>query len=72
VYTKHMGFLYHAWAESFMGGWLTVDPTFKQIPVDATHISIASDDSGDVSQSIHKMIGKVKMEVLEYNYTEAR
>ena len=66
MYTKHIGFLYHAWAESFVGGWLAVDPTFKQIPADATHIRIASDDSGDISQSLHKMIGKVKMEVLEY------
>jgi hypothetical protein len=66
VYTKHIGFLYHAWAESFIGGWLAVDPTFRQVPADATHIRIASDDSGDISQSLHKMIGKVKMEVLEY------
>jgi len=66
VYTEHKGFLYHAWAESFIGGWVSVDPTFKQVPADATHISIASDESGNISESLHKMIGKVKMEVLEY------
>jgi hypothetical protein len=67
VYTKDTGgFLYHAWAESFIGGWLAVDPTFKQVPADATHISLATDDSHDVSPSIHKMLGKVRMEVLDY------
>lgn len=66
VYTKDMGFLYHAWAESFIGGWLAVDPTFKQVPADATHISLATDESYDVSPSIHKMLGKVRMEVLDY------
>jgi hypothetical protein len=66
VYTKDMGFLYHAWAESFIGGWLAVDPTFRQVPADATHISLAGDDSHDISPSIHKMLGKVRMEVIDY------
>lgn len=40
VYMEGMGFLYHAWAESFVDDWLPVDPTFNQVPVDATHIKL--------------------------------
>lgn len=40
VYMEEMGFLYHAWAESFVDDWLPVDATFNQIPVDATHIKL--------------------------------
>ncbi len=40
VYSKeYRGFLYHTWAESLVDGiWMAVDPTFQQIPADATHI----------------------------------
>ena len=37
VYMPDQGFLYHSWAESFVGEWLAVDPTFGQLPADATH-----------------------------------
>ncbi len=66
VYASQGGFLYHAWAESYVNGWLAVDPTLKQVPADATHIKIASDDSNDEAGSLLKMVGKVKMDVLEY------
>ena len=34
-------FLYHAWDEVWLGsGWLSVDPTFDQMPVDATHVKL--------------------------------
>jgi hypothetical protein len=66
VYSKQVGFLYHAWCESYINGWLAVDPTLKQIPPDATHIKIAAGDSEDSASSILKMVGKVKLEVLEY------
>jgi transglutaminase-like putative cysteine protease len=30
---------YHEWAEAYDGrGWLAIDPTFNQVPADATHI----------------------------------
>jgi hypothetical protein len=65
VYTKNLGFLYHAWAESFVGGWLSVDPTSKQIPVDATHIKVAPGDAGDETAAISEMLGRVNMEILD-------
>ncbi|MBI4966048.1 MAG: transglutaminase domain-containing protein [Desulfomonile tiedjei] len=67
VYTDRGGFLYHAWAESYVNGWLAVDPTLKQVPADATHIKIAAEQEGDEAASILKMLGKVKIELLEYN-----
>ena len=66
VYSERFsGFLYHAWAESHVNGWLAVDPTLKQIPADATHIKIAG-TSDDYSKTVLKMIGKIKIEVLDY------
>ena len=62
---RFSGFLYHAWAESHVDGWLAVDPTLKQIPADATHVKIAG-NSDDYSSTVLKMIGKIKIEVLEY------
>jgi Transglutaminase-like superfamily len=67
VYSKEGGFLYHAWCESYLDGWLAVDPTMNQIPADATHIKIAAGDSDDSASAILKMVGKVKSEVLDYN-----
>jgi hypothetical protein len=66
VYTNRGGFLYHAWAESYVNGWLAVDPTLKQIPADATHIKIATGTAGDEASSVLKLVGKLKMKVLEY------
>jgi transglutaminase-like putative cysteine protease len=40
VYLEGVGFLYHAWAESDVGGWVSVDPTFDQVGIDATHIKL--------------------------------
>jgi len=66
VYSNQVGFLYHAWCESYVNGWLAVDPTLKQVPADATHIKIATGDSEDDTSPLLKMVGKVKLEVLEY------
>jgi hypothetical protein len=67
VYSNEGGFSYHAWAESYANGWIAVDPTLKQVPADATHIKIAASDSGSATDSLLKMMGKVKMEVLEHH-----
>ncbi|MGB6066359.1 MAG: transglutaminase-like domain-containing protein [Desulfomonilaceae bacterium] len=66
VYSNQGGFLYHAWCESYLNGWVAVDPTLKQIPADATHIKISSGASADDSRALLKMVGKVKLEVLKY------
>lgn len=65
VYTDNVGFLYHAWAESYVNGWIAVDPTLNQLPADATHIKIAAADESHETASLLRMIGNVKLEVVE-------
>lgn len=65
VYSDNLGFLYHSWAESYVKGWLSVDPTLRQVPSDATHIklvSLSDDDPGPVL----KVMGKIKIESVDY------
>jgi hypothetical protein len=64
VYMKN-GFYYHAWPEIWLGEWTAVDPTFNQFPADATHIRFVT---GDLARQadILKLVGKLKVEVLEY------
>ncbi len=58
-------FYYHAWSEVFVGRWISVDPTFDQLPVDATHICFIE---GDLEKQLEiiKLIGVLKLEVMEY------
>jgi transglutaminase-like putative cysteine protease len=58
-------FYYHAWSEVFVGRWISVDPTFDQLPVDATHICFIE---GDLEKQLEiiKLIGVLKLEVIEY------
>ncbi len=65
VYSDNLGFLYHAWAESYVKGWLSVDPTLRQTPSDATHIKLASRGEDDQS-SVLKMMGKVRVKSIDY------
>lgn len=67
VYSDGLGFLYHAWAESYIDGWLSVDPTLKQVPSDATHIKIVKNDDNSFSDAVLKMVGKLKIESIEYH-----
>ena len=66
VYLEPKGFLYHTWAESYVGYWIAVDPTFGQIPVDATHIKLVEGDSFDELSPLINIIGKIRAEVIEY------
>ncbi|MGO9567519.1 MAG: transglutaminase-like domain-containing protein [Desulfomonilaceae bacterium] len=66
VYSNQVGFLYHAWCESYINGWVAVDPTLNQIPADATHIKTAAGDAEEYASAVLQMVGKVKLEVLEY------
>jgi hypothetical protein len=34
------GFYYHAWNEVWLGGWVSADAVFQQMPVDATHVKL--------------------------------
>lgn len=67
VYSDGLGFLYHAWAESYVDGWLSVDPTLKQTPSDATHIKIANNVDGSSSNAVLQMVGKLKIESIDYH-----
>lgn len=64
VYMKN-GFYYHAWPEVWVGYWMAIDPTFNQFPADATHIRFATGNL-DRQSDIIKLVGKLKVEVLEY------
>ena len=45
VYPEGYGqFMYHAWCEVYIGEWVSVDPSLKQFPADATHIVLAEGD----------------------------
>jgi len=67
VYTKDFkGFLYHAWAESFVeGGWVAVDPTMSQMPADATHIKLLEGETMQSLLPLVNVMGKLRVEVLE-------
>jgi len=72
-------FFYHAWTEAYLGeksadspvdagtGWISMDATLNQMPVDATHIKLVQ--GGLESQiDIIGLIGKLRLEVLDYRY----
>jgi len=59
------GFYYHAWSDVFVGSWISVDPTMNQLPADATHIRFVEGEL-DKQIEIIKLIGVLKMEVLDY------
>jgi transglutaminase-like putative cysteine protease len=59
------GFYYHAWPEVWLGDWVAVDPTFNQFPADATHIRFVTGNL-DRQSDILKLVGKLKIDVLEY------
>jgi hypothetical protein len=56
-------FGWHAWAEIHDGGqWVTVDPTWGQVYVDATHIKFSE---GTEDLSWVNVVGKLKFKVLK-------
>ncbi len=57
-------FYYHAWNEVFVGEWVAVDPTFGQVPADATHIKLVE---GDLTKSslILNAAGKINLKILD-------
>jgi hypothetical protein len=63
VYNNN-GFYYHAWNAVWTGQWISIDPTFGQFPSDASHVKVLSGDL-DAQIPLMKMIGKLRIEVLE-------
>ncbi len=55
-------FYYHAWDEVFVGRWIAVDPTFGQVPADASHIKLIEGDLSKGSE-IMKLVGNIKLEI---------
>jgi len=58
-------FYYHAWAEVYDLGWISVDPTWGQLPADATHIKFV-EGNGDEFAKIMGLIGNLKIQVLDW------
>jgi len=72
VYSDRVGprgaFYYHAWPEVQLGGeveWVPVDPTFGQMPADATHVKLVEGDL-DRQVQILGMVGRLRLELLSY------
>ena len=58
-------FYYHAWAEVYVGKWVSIDPTMNQLPADATHIGFV-EGGLDKQVEMIKVIGHLKAEILGY------
>jgi len=68
VWAEGKGFLYHSWAESYVGFWLPVDPTFGEVPANATHVKLVEGDSPDDLAPLAGVIGVIKARVLRAEY----
>ena len=60
-------FFYHAWTESFLGKWVSMDATLNQMPADVTHIKLVQGGL-DRQVEIIGLIGKLKLKVIDYKY----
>jgi len=67
VYSEEMGgFLYHTWAESYVDNqWISVDPTFGQLPSDATHIKFVEGEKPEDLIPLVGLIGKIRAEIIQ-------
>lgn len=64
VYTEQ-GFGYHAWNEVRVeGGWLSVDPTWDQLPVDVGHVAFLR---GGLAEQVRLLpvIGRLRVSLVE-------
>lgn len=68
VYAQGQGFLYHSWAESYLDGWVAVDPTFGEMPANLTHIKLAEGDSPDEMGLLASVIGRLRAKVVDKRY----
>ncbi|HOL60086.1 MAG TPA: transglutaminase-like domain-containing protein, partial [Syntrophales bacterium] len=70
VYIEGQGFLYHSWAESYDEGWIPVDATFGQVPVDGTHIKLVEGPDWSSFLPLGQVVGKVGIEIVNYSCHE--
>jgi hypothetical protein len=69
VYLEGKGFLYHSWAESFISGrWISIDPTYNQLPSDPTHLKLLEGHLPEDLAPIITIIGRIKINILETKY----
>jgi transglutaminase-like putative cysteine protease len=62
---EYGGFLYHSWAESLLDGrWVAVDPTFRQMPADATHIKLLEGEALADLARLADWVGRVSVRIL--------
>jgi hypothetical protein len=68
VYVSELeGFVYHSWNESYIdGSWLAVDPTFGQVPADATHVKLAEGERLADLSPLLELIGRIGIQVVDY------
>lgn len=65
---EYQGFLYHTWAESLVDGhWMAIDPTFRQVPADATHVKLIEGENTADLLPLVNLIGKLKLRVIQTN-----
>ncbi|ABL00834.1 transglutaminase-like domain-containing protein [Pelobacter propionicus] len=63
------GFLYHSWAESWLDGrWVSVDPTYNQLPADPTHLKFFEGHTPADMTPLIAIIGRIGIKVLEAKY----
>ena len=65
--TENGAFYYHAWPEVRLGGdagWVPVDPTFGQVPADATHVKLVEGDL-DRQVEIMAVMGRLGFELVD-------
>ena len=64
VYAGKPLFGWHAWAEIHDGKqWVSVDPTWNQVYVDATHVKFSEDPDDWAWLNV---LGKVQFKILDY------
>jgi transglutaminase-like putative cysteine protease len=66
VYSRG-SFFYHAWTESYVGEWISMDATLNQMPADVTHMKLVQGGL-DRQVEIIGLLGKLKLEVIDYRY----
>jgi hypothetical protein len=58
------GFYYHAWNELWLGGWVSADAVFGQMPADATHVKLL-EGGPERHLALAELIGKLEFTALE-------
>lgn len=66
VYVEGKGFLYHSWAESYVGYWLPVDPTFGEVPANVTHLKLVEGDAPADLAPLADLVGAIRARVVEF------